>query len=143
MNSEAILHFVFEWLDSDGDDRITKEDITLASQYVHPKTSERTFFDNFLPELERNMHENHPFMDFDDFRKVSSKLLYLIWPAYELQDKLREINLGGEFWRRQYEKIEKAELALKNSEKKAFRMLEKVKQLGNVKLPINMPNCRN
>jgi hypothetical protein len=85
MNSEAILHFVFEWLDTDANDRITKEDIALASQYTHPGTHYHTFFNNFLPEVERNVQKNHPFLDFDDFRKLSHKLPYLIWPAYELQ----------------------------------------------------------
>lgn len=38
MNSEAILQFVFDWLDSDEDERITIEDIISAAEYLHPKT---------------------------------------------------------------------------------------------------------
>jgi len=48
MNAEAILHFVFDWLDSDGNDRISKEDILTASQYKHPANKRHTFFNNFV-----------------------------------------------------------------------------------------------
>jgi hypothetical protein len=40
MNTEAILHFVFDWLDNDCDERITIEDITSASEYKNPKTNQ-------------------------------------------------------------------------------------------------------
>jgi hypothetical protein len=58
----------------------------------------------------------------------------VIWPAYELQERMRDLNLGGEFWKRQYLKIEKSEMALKNSEKKASRMTDKIKLLGTIRI---------
>lgn len=102
MNSEAVLRFVFEWLDTDGDERITQEDIRVAAHYAHPQSQQKTFFHNFLPGLERYGGEE---MDFEGFRKLSTHLPFLVWPAYELQEKLRQINLGEEFWMEQYARI--------------------------------------
>lgn len=66
-------------------------------------------------------------------------MLFLLWPAYELQEKLREANLGSAFWKQQYTKIEKAEMLLKNSEKKAFRMLDKVRLLSTIRPSREIP----
>lgn len=38
MNGEAILKFVFEWIDTDCDDKISKDDIIRGAKYQNPKT---------------------------------------------------------------------------------------------------------
>lgn len=106
MNSEAVLRFVFDWLDNDCDDRITIDDIISAAEYKNPKTNQPTFFFNFTPDIERiGKNRTSPYLKFDEFRQHSNKILFIIWPAYELQEKMRELNLGSEFWKKQYLKI--------------------------------------
>ena len=53
MNSEAVLRFVFDWLDHDCDDRVTLQDISSTLEYSNPKTKQQTFFCNFSPELDK------------------------------------------------------------------------------------------
>ena len=53
MNGEAILHFVFDWLDKDGDGLISRQDIAGVLAYENPKTKERTFLCDFLPDLDK------------------------------------------------------------------------------------------
>lgn len=53
------------------------------------------------------MKENQNKMDFDHFRINSYKLMFLIWPAFSLQEYLREEILGTKFWLSLYSKVEK------------------------------------
>ena len=86
LNNEALLHFVFDLIDFDGDERISIKDIINLVEYKDPQTSEYTFFINFVKDLETfPMKEKQSKMDFDHFRLNSDKLLFLIWPAFNLQ----------------------------------------------------------
>lgn len=51
MNSEAVLRFVFDWIDRDSDERVTVEDIVAAAEYKNPRTGQPTFFCNFISDL--------------------------------------------------------------------------------------------
>lgn len=133
MSSEAILHFVFDWLDQDGDGQIDRQDIARAVDYTNPRTNQKTFLSDFVAELDRNLKQNQQFLQFQDFRQLSNRLLFLIWPAYELQQKLRERNIGVEFWEKQYLKIEKAEQLQRKNENRSARMNEKVRKLNQLK----------
>ena len=48
LTTEAILQFVFDFIDTDGDEKITKKDIIKALHYQDPKTGNHTFFINFV-----------------------------------------------------------------------------------------------
>lgn len=39
MSKEAVLRFVFDWLDHDCDERVSASDITLAAKYINSKTN--------------------------------------------------------------------------------------------------------
>ena len=56
------------------------------------------------------MKESQTKMDFDHFRLNSDKLLFLLWPAFNLQTILRELLMGKEFWYGLYAKAEKREI---------------------------------
>ena len=89
LNSESVLRFVFDWLDTDGDERITKENILTAADYAHPKNKKSTFFVNFVPELDQELKDGQKLMTFNEFNTLCNKIPFLIWPAYSLQEKLR------------------------------------------------------
>jgi len=105
MSSEAVLHFVFDWLDQDGDGQINRGDISRAVEYTNPRTNRKTFLCNFMTELDRHLKQGHNYLQFEEFRQLKNKLLFLIWPAYELQLILRQRNIGIDFWEKQYLKI--------------------------------------
>lgn len=58
MSNESVLHFVFDWLDQDGDEQIDREDIRRAVDYRNPITNRKTFLGDFVAELDRNLKEN-------------------------------------------------------------------------------------
>lgn len=102
------MHFIFDFIDIDGDERISKKDIMKLIKYTDPLNGRETFFTNFSADLEDfPMKENTKKMDFDHFRLNSDKLMFLIWPAFSLQEYLRENILGAKFWLALYSKVEK------------------------------------
>ena len=52
MNSESILQFTFDYIDTDGDEKINTNDIIRIMQYKNPKTEQPIFFTNFIREVE-------------------------------------------------------------------------------------------
>lgn len=95
MNNESILKFVFDWIDTDGDERISKRDIIRATQYRNPRTGQHTFYVNFIPEILRirvkeGDENDGQSIEFDVFRQFTSRLSFLIWPAFRFQEALRE-----------------------------------------------------
>ena len=94
MNKEAIMHFVFDWLDEDGDGQIDRDDLARAASYTNPRTNLQTFLCDFMTEVNRNLKKGQLFLNFIDFEQLKSRLLFLIWPAFELQQLLRERNMG-------------------------------------------------
>ena len=111
MNGEAILHFVFDWLDKDGDELISREDIAGVMEFSNPQNQQQTFLCDFMPDLDKILHNQH--LNFESFRQMSNKMPFLIWPAYELQEKLRKRNLGEHFWQNLYQKIDDSERSLR------------------------------
>lgn len=136
MNSEALARFIFEWIDTDLDDRVSKYDIVKAASYRNPRSQDPCFFTNFAPEVEAlRLKDKQLLLDFEEFRQqVVPSIHFLQWPAFQLQEKLRSNIIGAEFWKQLYLKIEKAEYAQKNNEKKIGRIKEKIEQLKSLKL---------
>jgi hypothetical protein len=50
--------------------------------YLNPRTGIKTFLCDFMTELDRNLKQGQQHLQFDQFRQLQNKLLFLIWPAY-------------------------------------------------------------
>lgn len=53
MNTESVLEFVFDCIDKDDDNKITKNDIKVFLQYQNPTNDQHTFFTNFIPQIDK------------------------------------------------------------------------------------------
>ena len=67
MNKEAIMHFVFDWLDQDGDGQIDRDDFSRAVDYTNPRTNSKTFLCDFMTEVNRNLKQGQMLFNFIEF----------------------------------------------------------------------------
>lgn len=52
LNNESLLRFIFDFIDSDGDEKISREDIIRLIKYTDPLSGKETFFTNFSVDVE-------------------------------------------------------------------------------------------
>lgn len=134
LNKESLLRFIFDCMDTDENQKISKKDMMQFVEYTQPLTGEYCFYTNFIADIESfPLKQGQTKIDFDNFRLNYTKLLFLVWPAFSLQEYLRKNIFGIDFWYELYSKVEKKEIQYKNNEKKQQRMKEKIYTLKRLK----------
>ena len=123
--SEKIIEFVFNMIDTDQDNHISKKD--MIKFLTMERFNKKIFPYNHVKAIEILDLPRSDKISLEQFKKVHQNALFLCFPAFKLQERLRCQVIGEWFWEQLYKKIHDIE-AEDNKKKQRNKMQEEKKK---------------
>lgn len=123
--SEKIIEFVFNMIDSDQDSHISKKD--MIKFLTIERFNKKIFPYNHVKAIELLDLPRSDKISLEQFKRVHQNALFLCFPAFKLQERLRTRVLGEIFWENLYKKIHEIE-SEENKKKQRNKMQEDKKK---------------
>lgn len=123
--SEKIIGFVFNMIDTDQDNFISKKD--MIKFLTMERFGKKIFPYNHVKAIELMDLPRSDKINLEQFKKVHQIALFLCFPAFKLQERLRNRVIGETFWENLYKKIHEDETD-ENKKKQRSKMEEEKKK---------------
>lgn len=135
---EKIIRFVFDMLDSDHDNLISKSDLYDFLSLV--KFGRKLYPYNYIRVVENLETSRGDQINFDQFKKMHTvSIPFVCFPAFRLQEQFREKIIGKKFWKETFTKIQRVE-AEENRKKQINKLMEEVQRKKNLKVIKKLEN---
>ena len=140
-NEEFLLRFVFRMIDKENKEILYQKDIYLF--LTIKRSNEYLFPLNNVKLVDHLIFKNEKF-NFQEFKENQDKFVFLTYPVFELQNKIKKNILGREFWKRIQRKLmEKEAEDNKKSNQKIINeniLKNKLEKIENNKKKIKLLN---
>ncbi|CAD8200509.1 unnamed protein product (macronuclear) [Paramecium tetraurelia] len=113
---DSVVAYVFQMLDSDHDNFISKKD--LMNFLVQKRNGKKIFYYNYMKAVELLDIERPDKISLEQFRKIQQQIPFICYPAFRLQRELRSRIFGVKYWDSLYDRI----LHKENEENKQKQM---------------------
>ena len=123
--SEKIIEFVFNMIDADQDNHISKKD--MIKFLTMERFNKKIFPYNHVKAIEILELPRSDKISLEQFKRVHHNALFLCFPAFKLQERLRDRVIGESFWERLYKRIHDIE-SEDNKKKQRNKMQEEKKK---------------
>ena len=122
--SEKIIEFVFNMIDLDQDNHISKKD--MIKFLTMERFKKKIFPYNHVKAIELLDLPRSDKISLEQFKKVHQNALFLCFPAFKLQERLRNRVIGEAFWDELYIKIH--DIESEDNKKKQRNKLQEEKK---------------
>ena len=131
LTKDQIMYIIFQMFDTDGSGFIERDELVALSEAVL-SMSEGSYKGNHATFMENLDVNSDGMLDFPEFMVINDRFPMVFFPAFKIQDVLRNATLGVSRWKAliaRFDRLEAARAKKKGEEPRS--LLEQVTELGD------------